>query len=136
MHLNIENYGRYSRRICLGRRRKRRKKMVRKNDQFHLHPFNYSSTHYNSSMGYNESCTVNNCTWHCCNFNGDCPEWYNNGQWQYTECYYYYGVDPTLLIWTTTFALVGALVIIFVACCCYKDYKKRQEELLKDNAEF
>jgi hypothetical protein len=85
-------------------------------------------------MGYNESCRYNNCTWGCCNYNGDCPEWYSNGQWQYTQCYYYYGVDPTLLIWTVTCALVGIVVIVIVACCCYRDYKKRQEALLKVNA--
>lgn len=28
---------------------------------------------YNSYMGYNSHCDYQNCTYKCCNYNGDCP---------------------------------------------------------------
>lgn len=87
-------------------------------------------------MGYNQSCTFQNCTWQCCNFNGDCPQWYNNHKWQYTECYYYYGVDPTVLIWTAVCTFVGAIVILIIGCCWYREYKRKQEQIEKDLDQF
>lgn len=84
-------------------------------------------------MGYNESCLFQNCTSQCCNLNGDCPEWYSNGNTDYTDCYYYYGIDPDLIIWTSVATAAAALVIIIVASFCYQEYKKKRDSLMKMN---
>lgn len=30
-------------------------------------------------MSYNSNCNYQNCEGGCCNYYGDCPEWYSNG---------------------------------------------------------
>lgn len=82
-------------------------------------------------MGYNTNCQYQNCSYGCCNYKGDCPEWYSNGNTQYTNCYYYYGVDPTTLLATGIGTAIGVVIIIIIACAFYRNHRKRQLELLK-----
>ena len=85
-------------------------------------------------MGYNEHCLYQNCSWKCCNYHGDCPDWYSNGNAEYTNCYYYYKVAESTLIATAVGTIIGVLVLILIACLWYRSYKKKVEELFKQNS--
>jgi hypothetical protein len=84
--------------------------------------------HYNHSMSYNSNCNYQSCTGGCCNYYGDCPEWYSNGVAEYTDCYYYYGANPPNVLGAIAGSIVGILVIILIICVCYRYERKKLEE--------
>lgn len=71
-------------------------------------------------MGYNSHCNYQDCSGGCCNLYGDCPEWYSNGVQQYTNCYYYYGNNPTSVIGAVVGSILGVVLIVIVVCIWYK----------------
>ena len=82
-------------------------------------------------MGFNEHCIYQTCAGGCCNFYGDCPEWYSNSNSLYTQCYYYYATDTTALLITVIASLAGVLLLSVAMALCYKHYRK--EAVLLNN---
>lgn len=83
-------------------------------------------------MGYNEHCIYQDCAGHCCNYYGDCPDWYSNTNTLYTECYYYYGTDTTMLLACSVASIIGVILLAIVLYLCYK-YYRQEAALLKTN---
>lgn len=78
-------------------------------------------------MGYNQNCIYQDCIGQCCNQYGDCPEWYSNGKVEYTNCYYYYGVNPNTIYGAIAAVSISILIIIIIICVCYRMDRRRKE---------
>lgn len=70
-------------------------------------------------MGYNSNCTSQDCSGGCCNFYGSCPEWFYNGNTLYTNCYYYYSINPSALTASIVASVIGIFIIVLAVCICY-----------------
>lgn len=84
-------------------------------------------------MGYNEHCLYQDCAGSCCNYYGDCPEWYSNSNSLYTECFYYYTTDTRTLLVASLVSLVGVGLLIVIMCLCYRHYQQQATLLSPHN---
>ena len=83
-------------------------------------------------MGYNEHCLYQDCGGGCCNYYGDCPEWYSNSNTLYTDCFHYYATDTRTLLVASVMTSVGVILLLVVLCLCYRHYQAQAQMLRPD----